>query len=521
MHDHPRSSDYPRSFDEVYSISDIHMGGVHTGAENFQIFNRGARLGAFCRHLASADGGGSRALVLNGDIIDSLAEPGAGYVALTEQAAQDMIRRIFDDPSFRPVWDGLAEFVATPDRYLVVVAGNHDIELGLPVVEHAIRARLTDGDPAADARITFSARGAGYSCRVGRARAYFTHGNEADPWNRVDNEKLGQLANAQNAGRGVPVDDWTPNAGTRLVVDVMNDIKQQYAFVDLLKPQNSSLAAILLTLRSDALKYVRWSDITGMAKSARRSKRAQNGLLSVDELAVDPELAELAPVDARDAVLDLLGPNLTEHVASGGVTASEDELLLRAAAGELPDQYVDGEGPTETLGVGSVVRGLLPGGDSREALRRALQDWNQAAPHRQTEEDDWLSKAVRERGPQVNFTVAGHTHRARSIPFRDERAHYFNSGTWIRLMQLTDQALERAAFGPVWDALDNGSLDALDALMIPGADGPQPLMDDFTTAVRLRATPEGAVGDLVQVTDGPAGGVAIAAVAGTERGVLV
>ena len=39
---------YPPRFDELYVVSDIHMGGD----PGFQIFNRGLRLGAFIRHVA-------------------------------------------------------------------------------------------------------------------------------------------------------------------------------------------------------------------------------------------------------------------------------------------------------------------------------------------------------------------------------------------------------------------------------------------------------------------------------------
>ena len=220
---------YPPVFDVLYSVSDIHMGG----ASHDQIFAQGERLGNFVRHLGD-DIDGEVALVLNGDIIDSLAEEEAEYVALSERAASRMIGRIIDDEAFAPVWSGLAHYLTSPRHHLIIVAGNHDIELALPIVEHAIRMRLAGDDAAADGRIIFSASGAGYACSVGNARIHCTHGHEHDPFNRVDNEKLGQLANAQNAGRVIAKKDWIPNPGTRIVVDVMNDLKSRFAFVDIL-----------------------------------------------------------------------------------------------------------------------------------------------------------------------------------------------------------------------------------------------------------------------------------------------
>src|SRR5262245_37050106 len=113
-------SGYPRQFDELFVVSDIHMGGD----AGFQIFNRGKRLGAFIRHVAGERPEGDVALVLNGDVVDSLAEPSVdGYVALDGDTAVGMMARIVADPAFAPVWDALAGFVRTPRRHLVIVVG--------------------------------------------------------------------------------------------------------------------------------------------------------------------------------------------------------------------------------------------------------------------------------------------------------------------------------------------------------------------------------------------------------------
>ncbi len=40
---------YPPVFDELYVISDLHMGGTKEGTRNFRIFNRGDRLARFIR----------------------------------------------------------------------------------------------------------------------------------------------------------------------------------------------------------------------------------------------------------------------------------------------------------------------------------------------------------------------------------------------------------------------------------------------------------------------------------------
>ena len=36
--------------------------------------------------------------------------------------------------------------------------------------------------------------------------------------------------------------EWGPNAGTKMVKDVMNEVKRRYAWIDLLKPETQAAA---------------------------------------------------------------------------------------------------------------------------------------------------------------------------------------------------------------------------------------------------------------------------------------
>src|SRR5262245_11458443 len=74
-------------FDELYVVSDMHMGGRRDDAGNFQIFNQGPRLGRFIDYITARRPDGQVGLVLNGDVFDSLAEDGAGYIALDADSA--------------------------------------------------------------------------------------------------------------------------------------------------------------------------------------------------------------------------------------------------------------------------------------------------------------------------------------------------------------------------------------------------------------------------------------------------
>src|SRR5262249_54774859 len=160
-------------YDELWVVSDLHMGGERSPGRNFQIFNRGARLANFIRHLTTLRPADDVALLLNGDVIDSLAENVVpGYVALEVETALAMMNHLYNDPAFAPVWDALSNFVRTPKRYLIIVIGNHDIELALSAVESSIRTHLAAGDVAAEARLVFSTRGGGFGCRVGTKRVF-------------------------------------------------------------------------------------------------------------------------------------------------------------------------------------------------------------------------------------------------------------------------------------------------------------------------------------------------------------
>lgn len=168
-------SDFP-AYDEVHVISDIHMGG---NRPNFQILKETQRLAGYIGWVSQQCPAGQVALVLNGDVFDTLAEELPGYIAVEQAVA--VVDRIMKDPSFACVWDALAAFVAVERRTLVFIIGNHDIEMSFPTVQRFIRTRLAGDDLVKRARIEFSTTGAGYTCTVGGARIYCTHGKKWNP----------------------------------------------------------------------------------------------------------------------------------------------------------------------------------------------------------------------------------------------------------------------------------------------------------------------------------------------------
>jgi len=124
--------------------------------------------------------------------------------------------------------------------------GNHDLELALPWVREHLGNSLTNGDDLARAHLRVETDGFGILCKVGKATVLCVHGNDVDPWNSVDQGKLSRIV--RDLVRGGKFEPWTPNGGSKLVIDVINELKQNFHFVDLLKPEGVAVFDFLVSL---------------------------------------------------------------------------------------------------------------------------------------------------------------------------------------------------------------------------------------------------------------------------------
>ena len=271
-----------QSFDELYVISDLHLGGK----PGFQIFNQGATLAAFIDRLAKPSNR-RVGLVLNGDTVDFLAEATNSY--LDPLGAVDKLQRILmAEPAFSGVFSALRKFVATPNRQLIIVLGNHDVELALPEVTEWLLENISDKKWEARGRVTTCYDGTGFACDVGGKRVFCIHGNDVDIVNPVDHKQLRDVSLSLNFNQ-VPR-DWDPNAGTKLVIDVMNSIKQRYPIVDLLKPEGEAVVPMLLCLKPDCLKEIT-RIMTFVTYCLRDKARRAMGFMSAEqELKENPTL---------------------------------------------------------------------------------------------------------------------------------------------------------------------------------------------------------------------------------------
>jgi UDP-2,3-diacylglucosamine pyrophosphatase LpxH len=435
---------YPQ-FDELYSVSDLHMGGETPGA---QIFASGDELAALIQYVR--DQPAERVVfVINGDAVDFLAEPDAK--AFDPDGAETKLNRIIDNPSFKEAWTALSEFIRKDNRYLAITLGNHDLELALPWVRARLLNRLAGDDAAARGRIFLAFDGAGFRCRVGSAEVLCVHGNEVDDWNVTDYEAIRRMARDLQQGQlNQSATPWIPNAGTHLVIDAMNDIKRGYPFVDLLKPEKEAVLPALLAVAPEKADRIR-AALPVLWQLTRDKIRRAIGFLG------GAEEEKPAPTGAPR------GPRLTR----GSAQATRDLLLARTEGrfrdGVKPLDLVPSDSYGAYLGGPGAILKFITGADRSEVLREALDQLWKDRSFEPAQSDDTFERLDEAIGANFDFILAGHTHLRRSLKRRKARGWYFNSGTWARLIKLEARTLADAdEFAKVFAALKAGTMQALD-----------------------------------------------------------
>jgi UDP-2,3-diacylglucosamine pyrophosphatase LpxH len=453
-------------FDILHVISDLHLGGIKNTDKNFQVFSQGKRLGDFIDNLAQEAPTKQLALVLNGDIVDFLAENNACYLDTTNAIGK--LERICNDPSFAMVFTALADFVQQANRTLVIVLGNHDVELAFPNVRNWFINKLTNNDEQAKGRIIYATDGAGFACNVKGKQVLCVHGNEGDEWNVVDYAQL-QKANRQINWGHYP-ELWQANAGTQMVIDVMNDIKKDFPMVDLLKPEKMAAIPVVLALAPEKIKQIgkvlrlvggsQWDRLkikTGFL-SVQESTQKQDTLIRQEHAKLNELLNETFDFNQQESVANLLqqANQRIKNNEPANDPAQEQEALLGAFDGALSmlGQWMTNEKPITTL---------------RKSLTRFLKKDNSFSLIGDDNVFDQLDPQI---SADIDYLIVGHTHLARVKPRSQGNGYYYNSGTWIRLIELDEHTLETdESFQPAFNAFSARSIDALDEVTNLGKDG--------------------------------------------------
>jgi UDP-2,3-diacylglucosamine pyrophosphatase LpxH len=453
----------------VYVISDLHIGGSYPDPRaprkerqrGFRMMTRAAELAGFVRHLARLPG--PIELVINGDFVDFLAEedgsgraidPDAPPAWKAFRAGREEARDAFSAVVARDkdLFTAFAALVAA-GKHLTIVLGNHDIELSMPDVRAALVELLGPG------RVTFL--GDGQALDLGDV--LIDHGNLFDPANVVDHDQLRLLRALYSRGWFDRLGEvFTPPAGSSLVAEIMNPVKVDYGFVDLLKPESEPLFALLLALEPSYRDKVEELAVV-LARAVRTlvpRRDVPYRLRNVNALddggastlanvaatgqgaggALDTMLEQTLATQDRDAVAALRGAGLDAGASAaevgGGVWRARWSLLRLLVGDE------DGDLESRIPQVQACLRVL----QDDTSFRRDVEN------PRYADAASWLS----ERGPSskgYRAVIFGHTHHAKDLTL-ESGARYLNTGTWANVMRFPAKLTDpRATPEQVRDAL--------------------------------------------------------------------
>ena len=427
------------NYDEVHVVSDLHLGGEG----DFQIFDATQELVTLIDEISAKSNELNIGLVINGDFVDFLAEEDAS--TFNPVTAVTMLQRIVEDNKFKPVWQALSQFLNKENRRLVIVIGNHDIELTLPWVQDELLKLLTNNDSVKRARVRLVMEKGGYLCTVDGHKVLCTHGNEVDPWNVIDYKKISDLTSDMVQGRTMA--SWKPNAGSRMVIEVMNEVKKTRPFIDLFKPETEGAVKALLFLDSSQLK--RFKTIAKIfSRKVRDEKRMKDGLLASDETQNINDIS--------DANLDMMdGDDIWDYVENRVETTDDSAIDLLDADDEA------------FLGTGMAIVKSIFGASKGAVLKEALEPLIDDDTFKIDKKDDTFRDMDDRVGNDIKFLITGHTHLRRALPRKHGGGYYFNTGTWVRVLRLDKEVLSSdKKMDDVVKAFESGELSELDKFLM-------------------------------------------------------
>lgn len=440
------------SLRHLFVISDLHLGGrphnnvMDSEDRPSQINSSYQQLANFIDWLASGKAcEGETELVLNGDTVDFLMDDDYGENVFprpwtdNEDEVICKLEKIVErtrEGSVSGPFDAIKEFLAT-GHTLTLILGNHDVELSLPMVRQRLMALL-------DARrknLNFIYDGEAYV----RGTLLIEHGNRYDRFNITDHSGLRQERSAMS--RGLPLHAsrrdsgrFAPCAGSILVTEILNRIKDRYRFLDLLKPDTGAAFPLLLALHP-RLEHV-LSQLLALSKVSTRW--TASGMLNPAE----PHRDNLLGAENADATLTLsellrqeLGgdANLFEltRVDSGRLGAADMLENLRKLAGRISCYLFDQSNFFSTWRTEDSRRKQLL------AALRALR--NDRSFHLDYESPEYLDAAkILARSRRFSTIVFGHTHLPKQLEIPNEgssRVQYINTGTWADLIRVPKEIL--------------------------------------------------------------------------------
>jgi UDP-2,3-diacylglucosamine pyrophosphatase LpxH len=380
----------------VLVISDLHLGGD----DKFAICTaEGQRLLAeFLRWVAAQQVKDKNVhLVVNGDSVDFLAEAEFQVFTNDDRAATAKLRRIMNRTA--PIWAAFRGVLAAGAQVTFTI-GNHDLELSLPGPRRLLLETMGPGH--------FEFLYDNQALRIGDV--LIEHGNRYDRWNSVNHEGL-RKARVQ-ISRGLDPPGFEAPAGSHMVIEVMNGLKDKYTFVNLLKPENEAAIPLLAVLDPGA--FEKFPAIARLALHATESRRQRD------------EIAAAVSAASEDSSEYHLDDSQALDVARSLVFGPDPDAMAFEAV-------------TDLLGGLKAKVGAWYRQQQIEKLYQAFRYW--LGPQLTTfdtgqENKSYYDAAMNSARAGFRVVVYGHTHLAKRIGLPFGGATYLNTGTWADLMCL-------------------------------------------------------------------------------------
>lgn len=342
-------------------------------------------------------------VVLNGDVLDFLfaeSQPGLDAGKL-EQETDAIIE------THRPVFKALGKVACSPRHSLIILSGNHDPELIFPGVRKKIETAL--GVNGQRPYVSWLVNGEALALEVGHARALIEHGDRLDPWNEIDRDLLSSAASLDSRGL-IDYHEYVPPLGSRLVSEHLLSLREDFPWVELLKPEREAMLPLLRFLISFRKKV----DHSG-ALSLYFQAEAKSRLTRLRQR-VDPA---------------------TRFRKEEG-----DEFSIGGKIKRMAQTILDARGELKRA---ELVKQLQEAAQKDTFFKEDVPDGDYASD---------LEFLLRNK---ADLLIHGHTHSAKA--YQVEGGVYLNSGTWARMLRLPDANSDEAVWNKFLKSIENKSYD--------------------------------------------------------------
>jgi UDP-2,3-diacylglucosamine pyrophosphatase LpxH len=334
-------------------------------------------------------------VVLAGDIFDFLVlgedEKSTDFYNL-DNVGQRMENIINNHPD---VFNVFAEIANSPNHHLLFIAGNHDPEVVFPEVQLIIEKSLRKSVESDEKKVSNSAHpmtrwtvhGESLSVKIGEAKVLIEHGNLFDKFNRVDHKSLRDVLSIKNRGFSVEGKDYyKPPFGSKLVMDYVNPIREEFPWLDYLHPGREATYPIMREFTSIKQK-------TTFLPALR---------------------------DAIWAISNDLFIKVRQHW--------QPESKFRSSVEDKFLTWINSEIEKENRGDS---RGFVFKSEEMELIKDLISSWKDMSDFKSPDSAfDDIALLLKQ---NTNLVVTGHTHQAKIYPI--DAGLYINTGTWGQLLE--------------------------------------------------------------------------------------